>query len=311
MRPQPILRYKGSKWKNRNRILACAPQCYHTFVDVFLGGGSILLSVPPDKKRICNDANPDVIRFWRAIRGDHDLNAPQDIIERVQQFRDAYMPEGEHEPEIQAEFEQAKSDLVFGNDPFAFLILNRYSHQHFVRRFRSNIASFEYCYADSGMKAVTPQKLQTAREVLREVELYNLHFRELIKSIEALNETAFVFLDPPYWIGNHGSPLYEFDLSWQEHEELAEWMKTTRHHVLMTNGDNCGTAQLYFGHDFQTPHRKEKGFFRAPLKYRYSTKLKDQTRQTKKEWIITNYDPSSRDGNVFSTNRSQELGKAA
>lgn len=64
------IRYKGSKSKQLDFIYDCFPPRvdYDCFVDLFGGGGSVILNATPTKKNIYNDIDEEIVNFFRVLR---------------------------------------------------------------------------------------------------------------------------------------------------------------------------------------------------------------------------------------------------
>jgi DNA adenine methylase len=61
---QPFLKWPGGKSDELRTIARAAPPLTGRYIDPFVGGGSVLLAVPPDVKAWANDACADLIRLY-------------------------------------------------------------------------------------------------------------------------------------------------------------------------------------------------------------------------------------------------------
>jgi DNA adenine methylase len=65
--------------------------------------------------------------------------------------------------------------------------------------------------------------------------------------IETPGDDVFLFLDPPYLMNHHGSPIYEEYMSEQEHVVFAEKLRACSHKWLLTIGNCRLSRDLYRG----------------------------------------------------------------
>lgn len=68
----PLIKRKGGKFYAKNQILKHFPASINTYIEPFLGGGSIFLNL--ENQHICvktacflNDASPDIFRLWKVF----------------------------------------------------------------------------------------------------------------------------------------------------------------------------------------------------------------------------------------------------
>lgn len=68
--PTPFLKWAGGKRALVPQILPRFPEKFGTYIEPFLGAGSLLFALPADVKKIVNDFNPELISTYEAIRDD-------------------------------------------------------------------------------------------------------------------------------------------------------------------------------------------------------------------------------------------------
>lgn len=64
---RPVLRYYGSKWALAPWIIAHFP-VHHSYVELFGGGGAVLLRKAPSPIEVYNDADGQIVNFFRMVR---------------------------------------------------------------------------------------------------------------------------------------------------------------------------------------------------------------------------------------------------
>ena len=68
--PTPFLKWAGGKRALVPQILPRFPEKFGTYIEPFLGAGSLFFALPADVKKIVNDFNPELISTYEAIRDD-------------------------------------------------------------------------------------------------------------------------------------------------------------------------------------------------------------------------------------------------
>lgn len=72
---KPVIKWSGSKRSQAEKIKAFFPETFETYYEPFIGGGSMLYSINPEKS-VCGDICEPLIALWKEIRDN-----PQKIAE--------------------------------------------------------------------------------------------------------------------------------------------------------------------------------------------------------------------------------------
>lgn len=72
-----LFAYPGGKWPIRNKIIALFPP-HMTYVDVFRGSASILISKPLSVGEVYNDKNEELANFFRVVK-----HRPAELVEKA------------------------------------------------------------------------------------------------------------------------------------------------------------------------------------------------------------------------------------
>ena len=64
----PMVCWTGGKSKLKKRILALIPKDHDTYVEPFIGGGSVYFSKPLAKKTVINDKDKELISFYKGFK---------------------------------------------------------------------------------------------------------------------------------------------------------------------------------------------------------------------------------------------------
>lgn len=283
------LRYCGSKYRAGQDIVDLSPITWNKYYEPFMGSATVFLNfIPEDKEAHLNDLHwaPPSLYSW--------IRDASDSIDAVMDLRTRIMPELEHELAIRVIFEQMKPRFR-RHDPLAYLFLNRYAHGQYVREHRKDVASFDVAFVNSGMTPITRRKLEACRKKLQGTEITQLDFREFM---DIKGDDIWMFIDPPYYLDSgchHGSPLYQHELTVEDHVQLASLLKKAQFKFLLTIGDSeleIGTDDhpgLYTSMSFQCAFRNEPGFRVIRRPYRFSGRTPG-SHPMGAEYIVMNYD---------------------
>lgn len=231
---RPALDYFGGKWKMANKIIQTFP-IHKSFVDVFAGGGSILLRKPRSKNEILNDIHHEVVNFFRVIR-DRNLEL-REKLEKTPYGREEYYACREQSSD---ELEQARRTVVkswFG-----------------IGDSLDNETGFRVSLSQSG-STTSPwltyvDYLHLYAERMRGVIIENLDFRECLDRFDK-DDTLF-YLDPPYLAETrsqkHG---YKFEFTQKDHFDLVDLIKNIKGKFVLSG---------YFGPPYDTLNFERKTF---------------------------------------------------
>ena len=74
------VKWVGGKSKLKQDIIKLFPEKYNSYHEIFLGGGSIGLSIKG--KKYFSDSNPNLINMWNCIK-----NNPEELITSLESFK--------------------------------------------------------------------------------------------------------------------------------------------------------------------------------------------------------------------------------
>ena len=263
-----MLRYPGGKNKASKSLHSLAPVVYSEYREPFLGGAGMLWEVPAGKRVWVNDANPIIIKYWKALRDDDGF------IDRQVAF--AKWAKTATDAEQRAAFDRARSGYDLEDDPFSFWILNRWAVGALVSTDRAEIASFSSLHVRDGMNHVHRHKLESMRNILRRPNV-RLTTRDYLPLLETPGDGVWVFLDPPYPMT---TKIYEWHWEWDDQQRLADHLRTCKHRWMLTNANNPRIRDMY------NSYRIEERRYTGTMTHRHRSTSDEQT---KTELVITNY----------------------
>ncbi|MCI4357519.1 MAG: DNA adenine methylase [Thermoplasmata archaeon] len=229
----------GGKFSHLGWLLPLLPPCHH-YVEPFGGSAAVLLNRPSSPLETYNDLDGEVANFFRVLRTDR-----QRLIESIGLT-----------PFSRAEYLNALSQ------PVGTLTVRERARRFFVRarQARTGLAQtatqgrWANCLTTSrsGMAGAVSRWLgsvdtlpEIAERLLR-VQIENRPALEVIRRYDS-SGTLF-YCDPPYLASTRGDPnSYRFEMSEQDHAELARALRLCRGRVAISGYDCELMNQLYQG----------------------------------------------------------------
>lgn len=217
---RPAVQYHGGKWKLAPWIIDYFPP-HKVYVEPFGGGASVLLRKKPSYAEVYNDMDGEIVNLFRVMR-DHG----RELSEKVwatpfarDEFNLSYEPSSD--PVEQARRTVTRSFMGFGSN----------SHNK-VTGFRSNSNRSGTTPAHDW--ANYPPNVLAIMERLRGVVIENRD----AKAVMAHQDTPHTlhYVDPPYPFTTRGDDGHDYrhEMSDDDHEELAEFLKTLSGMVIIS-----------------------------------------------------------------------------
>jgi DNA adenine methylase len=193
-------------------------------VEAFGGGGSMLLAKEPSPVEVYNDADADLVNFFRVLRDPH-------------LFPDFYN-KAWLSPYSREETEFCKRHLHDDPDPVErarrFFVLARFSFAGIPgNSFGLNVTS-----SSRGMV----EKVSAYRNVLcaipliadrlSRVEIECRDFRSILTTYDT--EHTFFYLDPPYLPETRKSGKYRCEMTEEDHEDLVKLLQCIKGKVMLS-----------------------------------------------------------------------------
>jgi DNA adenine methylase len=258
----------GGKFSHLEWLLPLLPECHH-YCEPFAGSASVLLNRSPSPVETYNDLDGEVANFFRVLRDDKER-----LIEAI-----GLTPFSREEFSIACELAPSLSPLERAR---RFFVRARQVRTGLAQT--ASLGRWANCKNTSraGMSGVISRWLgsiedlpEIAERLLR-VQIENRPATDVIRLYDAPN-TLF-YCDPPYIHLTRGDDnAYGYELTNDEHRELAEVLKSVQGKVAISNYQCDLMDELY------PPPKWIKTV--APEKTIHSTKDK------RVEALWTSYDP--------------------
>ena len=233
------MKWVGGKSKLLPKIIPLFPKEITNYHELFLGGGSVLLSVLTaikDKKlkvtgTICAyDSNPILIAFYRAIRGDY-----KKLYETVRKIMKAGEKNDKKEYfyHIRTIYNLRKEINLMKIAEFVYL-----NKTCFRGLFRLNqMGGFNVPYGHYDNPSICDEtSYKEISELISDVEFYCLDFEE---GRENIDKGDFVYMDPPYVPEKkNGFVSYSKEgFSKEKHESLFKICKEAEFKFVLSNSN--------------------------------------------------------------------------
>lgn len=284
---EPIISYPGSKWRFYEWMVPYFPTDMKVFIEPFLGGGSVTLSVADDprftklERMIAGDLAPEMWAFWTGVKEN-----PDDVLDIATKWFTEACP---HQPEIHATgltaskvkeiLDKSGSGVNLDDDPVT-QHLELYNvaveeakkfwdwtqkvdtgtmsiPERAARILLVNKISFSGM-GDSGSLSKDQfcnfhlgklDRVHETSKLLQRVEIYNESFEKTMNYAHEDPENTFIFLDPPYY-KQESSGLYGRNGDTHKgfpHQHFAEFTKAMPCKWFVTYDDSVYVRKMFKG----------------------------------------------------------------
>lgn len=272
----PFLKRKGGKFYARNQIYPYFPKHINTYIEPFLGGGSVFLGLERfgiSVKTGCylNDLDQDIFRMWKIVFEKQSLDTLNTFLKTyILYSKDIFVYLKSFVPKTEIEF------------AFRLFALTMMSYQGQGQAYYIGIG-------DINRKM---NKIYHAEEFWNEYHQYLTRMNVKISNQDysvffqgSFNrKESFMYLDPPY-IGTTGYDNVPFSLS--DHERLCDYIHQFKGKVVLSlNKDSQDWVKSHY-----------KDLFMFDIKTRWTGNIKTQGSKYMEEYLVLNYDPISNDTN--------------
>lgn len=236
---ESLIRYPGAKWRFYPYMVDYFPTDMKVFIEPFLGGGSVTLSVADDprftklERMIAGDLAPEMWAFWTGVKEN-----PDDVLDIATKWFTEACP---HHKEIfdlditaskvrkfledygSSNLDSLGDDVIAKNLDLYNLAIDEAQKfwnwsqkvdtstmtipERAARTLLVNKISFSGM-GDSGSLSKDQftgfhlgrlDAIHSTSKLLQKVEIYNVSFEETMKYAHEDPENTFIFLDPPYY----------------------------------------------------------------------------------------------------------------
>ncbi len=226
-RLRPILRYHGGKFLLARWIIEHFPQ-HRVYTETFGGAASVLLQKQRAYSEIYNDLYGDVVNLFRVLRDENKAN---------KLFRQLQLT-----PYARTEFQQAYEPTTDETEQARKLILRSFmgfgtktAKNSEANGFRGGAKCLRQSVADEGSKF--PDNVRCVAQRFSGVVIEQRPATQVLKQYDTPETLHYV--DPPYPKQSRGDAGddYAFEMTDDEHRELAETLRSLKGMVVLSGYD--------------------------------------------------------------------------
>ena len=194
-----FVKWAGGKNAVKDRILQSFPKDFNIYIEPFVGGGTILFNLKP-QRAIISDTNACLISCYHAIKT--DVNS---LIEQLTIYQNEYA--ALQTPEEKREYFDVKKKMYNDNkliEPLPsiiaplFIFLNKTSFNGIYRENRKGLYNVPVG-RQSTVSILDTKRLLECSKTLQNVEIFCQSYELTIRMAKRY-ENPLIYLDPPYYV---------------------------------------------------------------------------------------------------------------
>jgi DNA adenine methylase len=224
MMVRPPFPWLGGKGRLADQILARlpAPSRELAYIEPFFGGGAVFFARRPSGLEVINDANSEVVTFFRVLRDRADdlIRYLQNIPYSRQVF---YEWRGIADPEKLPDLERAARFFFIARSSFAAESTRKTPSWAFAKAYDNRARAFA---------AVVDSELWTVRDRLRSVLIEHDDAVAVIRRFDS--PSAVFYCDPPYLQSTRREGQYADEMSDGDHENLLRVLSRCEGYVAIS-----------------------------------------------------------------------------
>jgi len=226
----------GGKYSHLDWLLPLLPDCHH-YCEPFGGSGAVLLNRNPAPVETYNDLDGEVVNFFKVLRNNAD-----ELIKQI-----TFTPFSREEFSLACVIDPSLSDIERAR---RFYVRARQVRTGLAQT--ASLGRWANCKntSRSGMSGVVSrwiggiEQLDNIASRLLRVQIENRPAIEIIKLYD--DENTLFYCDPPYIHSTRGdNKAYEYEMTDQQHIELAEILNQVKGKVALSNYDCPLMNELY------------------------------------------------------------------
>jgi DNA adenine methylase len=245
-----FIKWMGNKSKHLNKFIQYVPDEYNTYIEPFVGSGSLLLKLEPEKW-IINDLNKDLINIWKCVKKD-----PEEIVSNFKNFGKKFKRmSNDNKVKYCKEITNKLSEMsydIYRASTYMLMKFCAYMGNIFINEKFYFSGLDKHIYVEKKYPFLKDTNYENIRNVSNFLnntkgKIYNKDYKYIL---EKAKDGDFVFLDPPY-IEDH---KYVFNYNKGEilnndflQELLKEVKKLDKRNVkwMMTQADTKEIKRLF------------------------------------------------------------------
>lgn len=182
-RARPVLKWAGGKSALLEQLVPLFPQKFSRYVEPFLGGGAVFLSLQPGVAALGNEINPELFNLYSVLR-----DAPEQLMQKLD----------EHAAQYSKEFYyalRAETPTTPVARAARTLFLNKTGFNGLYRQNARGQFNVPFGHRKKCPALYKQANIQEVQRRLLHVNLSNLDFEAVVSQCGAGD---FIYCDPPY-----------------------------------------------------------------------------------------------------------------
>jgi len=212
---KPPLSYVGGKFYLTELLLSLFPP-HTTYVEVFGGAGHVILQKKPVKINVYNDINKEMVNLFKVLQDNNKAYKLLKLLYLTPYSRSYFYEIRDHiyiPPNLEEDLASAYRTMVLMQQSFSSDFFNRKPSWGFDTSRLSNYSAWNRI----------PSKLFPFIEVLKQIQIENKDFRDLIQTYDY--EDCLFYCDPPYYDREF---YYDGNFTNQDHIDLANILNSIK-----------------------------------------------------------------------------------
>ncbi|MCX6077858.1 MAG: Dam family site-specific DNA-(adenine-N6)-methyltransferase [Campylobacterales bacterium] len=229
----PFLRWAGGKRWLTSKYSDLFPKEYNTYIEAFLGGGSVYFHLEP-KKAILSDLNYELITTYQAMQEN-----PSKILKVLKKHSKKHSKEYYYE--IRDKKPRAQIEIAA-----RFIYLNRTCFNGIYRV--NSSGKFNVPFGERYKIFLQNDDFIKISDSLKNTEIIHSDFET---TIDKAQKNDFLFIDPPYTVTHNNNGFVQYNeklFSWDDQVRLANKLIEAKNRgvlVMATNANHERIRELY------------------------------------------------------------------
>lgn len=182
-RARPVLKWAGGKSSLLEQLFSHFPVQFERYVEPFLGGGAVFLSLKPGTPSIINEINPELFHLYSVIR-----DRPLELSRQLEFYAQQYTKEFYYQLRSESPEDPVKRAA-------RTLFLNKTGFNGLYRQNGQGQFNVPFGHRKSCPALFQLDNLFSVSERLNQTKLLNVDFESVLAEAR---QGDFVYCDPPY-----------------------------------------------------------------------------------------------------------------
>lgn len=220
---RPPFRYLGGKFFMIKKLLPLIPE-HKYYIEVFGGAGNLLFNKKPAYLEIFNDINEDIVNFFKVLIDEQKFEKFYRKVSLSPYARTFWHYCKDTYKDCENDVERA----------FRWWCSVEQSFHGLQSSWQVGIAKN---LVNSYLSRI--KLLPEIHNRLQKVYIENKHWKDLLEMYNGFDfNEEFLYLDPPYLLETRKKGKYKYEMTYEDHKELIDYLLTHKRRVMLSGYDN-------------------------------------------------------------------------